>query len=780
MTMMQRIKKFIDRYVFSEDMSLDERTTNMVCMVGIAMVIVAIITRAAMGSSIVLILILVGTAVCVSILFICRNVYNRRQFGSILIVLSLCDVLLPLALFAMGGVNSGIPSYFTMGIVLIFFLTKGTPRIVILITHIALVIACYVASSRPPFNAFVTELSGSAQYIDHLQSILVSGFFIAIIVVFQNRIFLQERKKSEQLLTSLHAMAIALLDLRLDTPEKSLEEGMEIMAHRTGIDCVAVWKNLEKDGHMAFRHHVSAFFNIAGDDIDIHPDNDKLEFLYEDTLFEWYPTLSAGQSIKLVRSEYSESERSFIDLLGLNIQSFLVIPIFFRGTFWGSVAYNNCHEARPFSENDELNLRPWAILLANAMIRNEMIRDLAQAQEEAESASRAKSEFLSNMSHEIRTPLNAIIGMTEIGKSADNLEKKDYAFEKIDNAGAHLLGVINDILDMSKIEANKLELSLSEFDFIQMLETAINVNHFRIDEKKQDFTTYIDPNIPARLIGDEQRLTQVITNLLSNATKFTPEGGKIHLAVGFEKEKKGVCTIRFDVTDTGIGISEEQQKRLFSSFQQAESSTSRMFGGTGLGLAISKRLVEMMSGRIWIESEPDKGSTFSFIVRMKCDTKQTTSHAASDGKGKNKKKSGTLLLSGDFNGRHILLAEDVNINREIVQSLLEPTGIKIDCAENGEEAVRLFRADPDRYDLIFMDVQMPMMDGYEATRRIRALDVPKAKDIPIVAMTANVFREDIEKAMDAGMNNHIGKPLDTGKLLEKLNEYLSPNHCYFT
>jgi signal transduction histidine kinase/CheY-like chemotaxis protein/HAMP domain-containing protein len=392
------------------------------------------------------------------------------------------------------------------------------------------------------------------------------------------------------------------------------------------------------------------------------------------------------------------------------------------------------------------------------------VTQLAKAKRDAEMASSAKSNFLANMSHEIRTPMNAIIGMSSLAKSARDPDRKDYCLLKIGEASSHLLGIINDILDMSKIEADKFELAFTDFDFEKTIQKVVSVINFRVEEKHQTLTVHTDKNIPPRLTGDDQRLAQIITNLLSNAVKVTPVEGRINIGAHFVNEENGLCTIQIEVSDDGIGISKEQQSRLFTSFEQADNRISREFGGTGLGLAISKRIVMMMHGTIFVDSEPGKGSTFVFTVQMP----RAGGSAPAPSRPEDKDED----TAPDFAGYRIMLAEDIEINREIVLSFLEDTSIEIDCVENGREAVLSFSRDPGKYDLIFMDIQMPVMDGYEASRRIRALDDPRAETTPIIAMSANVFREDIEQCLAAGMNDHIGKPIDAGEVFAKLREYL--------
>ena len=568
----------------------------------------------------------------------------------------------------------------------------------------------------------------------------------------------------DTMMQTVNNMATLLLQPEPDEFEKVLQRCMGMIAKAVDADRVYIWKNHTLEGRL----FCTQLCEWSGGAAPQQSSKYTVNISYDRTMPDWEETLAKGHCLNgIVRGMPVGIQAQ---MLPQGIVSILLVPVFLRDKFWGFVGFDDCINERVFSDSEETILRSASLLITNALLRNEMtlgMRDAATqlelALEKAQSASRAKSNFLSNMSHEMRTPMSAIIGMTMIGKTAADIKKKDYAFEKIENASKHLLGVINDVLDMSKIEADKFELFSGEFGFEKLLQKVINIINFRVEEKHQHLFVYIDPGIPKVLIGDDQRLSQVLTNLLSNAVKFTPERGSIQLKAHFVKEENGLCTIQVAVIDTGIGISAEQQSRLFTSFEQAESSTSRKFGGTGLGLAICKNIVNLMGGTIWVESELDVGSSFFFTVQLKKHTRRAEAE-------ENYKAVPEQEVS--FFGCRVLLAEDLEINREIVAAMLEPLCIDIDFAANGKEALWMFNAEPAKYDLIFMDLQMPEMDGFEAARLIRSIDSPKARKIPIVAMTANVLKEDIEKCLGAGMNGHVGKPLDCGEVLKTLKTYL--------
>lgn len=534
----------------------------------------------------------------------------------------------------------------------------------------------------------------------------------------------------------------------------------------------------------------------------------------------------------------------------------------------------------------------------NSLQKNDRL--LVQAKEEALRNSNAKSEFLSRVSHEIRTPLNAIIGMTSIAESTNDIKMLKYCISIINSSSEHLLSLINDVLDLAKIEAGKIELQYERINLEKILMRVCGLICDRIRKNKQHFSISLDKHLATDYISNELRLAQILTNLLANAVKFTPESGSISLSVTEKRREEKFSTLRFEIIDTGIGISPEQAGKIFNTFSQANANIAKQFGGTGLGLSIAKSLVERMGGRIWVESETGKGSTFIFEIqieraspdhpavitddinpaslkvllassdkeltghfteifnraKIKADLAGTGSEAlqlmndlSDAGRGYDmifidydlpdmngagvtemlnsntdrntivmithinmlgaiehdisrlgvrrfiskpllyasiietinsligsnpQKQTLPAVQSGmlpDLSGVTALLVEDMEINRQIITVMLSPTHINIEAAENGLLAFEKIKAEPDRYDIILMDIQMPVMDGYEATQAIRALDSQWAKSIPIIAITANAFKEDIDKSIAKGMNDHIAKPVNKNVIMDTIVRY---------
>ncbi|ULQ59623.1 response regulator [Brucepastera parasyntrophica] len=385
---------------------------------------------------------------------------------------------------------------------------------------------------------------------------------------------------------------------------------------------------------------------------------------------------------------------------------------------------------------------------------------LVELKDLAESASIAKSKFLANMSHEIRTPLNAIIGMTQIAKNANDFAKINDCLQKIEDSSGHLLGIINDILDFSKIEAGKISLDNKMFSLTESIDFVVSMFKNRAADKDISLKLTITELEHDGITTDSLRLNQVLINLLSNAVKFTNKGGKIDLIVSEEFYENGRSTFRFSVQDNGIGIDPEYAASIFNPFEQGGSSISTHYGGTGLGLAISKNIVAMMNGDIYVSSVPGKGSVFTFTIRVPSQKKAESTE---------KKNIAEKIEVPDFSGKRIMIVDDIEINREIIFELLKDSGIEMNTAENGREALDLFTGSREHYyDVIFMDMQMPIMDGCTATREIRSSGRADALSVKIIAMTANVMREDVQKALDSGMDGHLAKPIDTAEMFRML------------
>jgi len=682
-----------------------------------------------------------------------------------------------------------------------------------------------------------------------------------------------ERERNSEYLALMQKLGDNLLSTQDEHYAAQVKNSLRLLSEALACPATAIWK-IYFDGNRETFARVNGWYG----------ENPSSLAIADEWPDDWTAALKQGKRILI------NAKKDKPGLFPDAVTTVFIVPVFIRAEFWGFVNAISI-EDRTFSKEEAALLETAGVLLISGLLERELNNSLVMAKEDALAASRAKSDFLSHMSHEIRTPMNAIIGMTHLGVSAKDAERKDYCFNKVSVASQHLLGVINDILDMSKIEAGKFELSLIWFNFEKMLQDIANIIAFRMEEKRLHFSVSIDPHIPTMLEGDNQRLTQVITNFLSNAVKFTPQNGHIRLTATLVEQANSLCTIRIEVADSGIGIADTDKDRLFQAFEQAERGTSRTYGGTGLGLAISKHIIEMMDGSIWVESVLGKGSSFFFDFQAQgrrgeanrphawshtpkilavdddpdvriffavvaeqmgihCDTSSNESETLALLQNNNdydvyfvdhnlpnttgvalvrkmqdilKKKLPITLISGldrssieqecrtahiehfltkplfpscilnnvnehmgtkkaemsvvldntvaCFAEFRILLAEDVDINREIFFALLDGTGLNIDIAENGRIALEKFKASPHAYNAILMDVQMPEMSGYEVTAAIRGLAVAHAREIPIIAMTANVFKEDIEKCLASGMNDHIGKPIEQHVLMEKLHKY---------
>ncbi len=505
-----------------------------------------------------------------------------------------------------------------------------------------------------------------------------------------------------------------------------------------------IWYKNTEGVYLAVNPRFSAMLGISPEEIHGRSDKDLLsEHLYQNSRESDHAVLNGGiATYDEYRVSFADGHEEILDIVRT--------PIFnAEGVVRGILGVGRDVSLRVNAENELRQTQ----------------RELIQAVTEANNASRSKSEFLARMSHEIRTPMNAIIGMTNITKrklSESDCTKDDLLphVHQIESSSMHLLGLLNDILDISKIEAGKIELSEESFDMSKLVDDVASIISPRCNSKNIQFTVNASGLEHKRFISDVLRLRQVLINLLGNAVKFTPELGNITFTLEQRERKDGQTLVFFSVADTGIGIAPDKRKTLFAPFEQGGGHITRIYGGTGLGLSISRSIAMLLGSDIFVESEENKGSEFYFSLWLKEDEAYIDNADGSD--------SMPIMA-----GKRVLLVDDVDINRIIAMELLSPFDLIIEEASDGTEAVEMFSASAiGYYDLVFMDIQMPKMNGYEASKNIRLLERDDAKTTPIVAMTANAFQDDIDMAFAHGMNGHVAKPIDMEKLIDVLKSYL--------